>query len=126
MRIVDRTEFLSLPQGTVYSEFSPIVFDGLFVKASGAGAYLNDWLYDDLIAPVECNGSDQFADILLEADADSNKSFPLDFEYTGRDGTFEKDQKFAVYELDDVRGLIARLSECLVENLKPHPEEEPQ
>ena len=123
MRIVDRKEFLKLPENTVYSLFAPCVFDGLLIKASPANFMPNDWLYDDLICPVDADSSCASADVLLAADEDSSLSIQMDFNCTGRDGSFDQNQKFAVYEMDDIRGLIARLSDCLVEKDRAHNHE---
>jgi hypothetical protein len=40
---------------------------------------------------------------------------PLDFDYSGRDGFYDQDQLFAVFERHEIEGLIARLGRALVD-----------
>ena len=41
---------------------------------------------------------------------ESGESMPVDFEVTSREGLFEEEQLFAVYEKEDVEKLIKRLT----------------
>jgi hypothetical protein len=109
MKIVDRQTFLAMPEGTVFSKYKPCIFDGLFVKASHGGEYANDFLYDDLIAPVDAGDSGEGFDMLF-ASQERGDEVPLTFsDATTRDGLFDDDQLFAVYSDDDVSMLIHRL-----------------
>ena len=113
MKIVDRKTFLSLPAGTVYSKYAPCFFDGLAIKCSDPNdGRSNDFLYDDLIAPVDAHDSDEFC--AMCENAEHGKLIPLTFtENTSRDGLFENEQLFAIYEDADVVAMILRLSECV-------------
>lgn len=109
MRIVDKKEFLTLPEGTVYSGYQPCVFDGLFIKGE---TWDNDFLENNLIAELDCSGSDERFDILSKVE-NTGESFKLDFDCYGREGLFDDEMKYAVYEKEDVEGLIKTLQESL-------------
>lgn len=113
MRIVNLTTFLSLKDGTVFSKYEPYSFEDPMVKVESLKG-VPDFLYDELTEAVDCTGSDDFVDILSHAQA-SGCSFNSDFEQTGRDGCFEENQLFVIYEQEDVEKLIARLQRALKE-----------
>ena len=105
MKIVNRKTFLQLPIGTLFSEYEPCVFYGLFVKT---GHCSEDYFEKELIGNVKCNSSGEFAESLEHARLDSS-SVDLDFEIDGRNGAFKMDQLYAVYEKQDIKQLIDKL-----------------
>lgn len=108
MRLLTRKEFLATPSGTIYSKYESLGnLEGLAVKTA---TWDNDWIYYSLIGEFDAeNTEEEFA---IE---ESNESFTLDLEATGRDGLFDEDQVFAVYEKDDVVRLRDRLNDLLSE-----------
>lgn len=106
MKIVDRKTFLALPGETLYSEYDPCNFGPLQIKSDTVGA--NDFLTQQIADAVQCNNSAEFSSILFEAQR-TGASFSMDFDYLGRDGIFDDDQLFAIWEPADVAALIARL-----------------
>jgi hypothetical protein len=110
MRIVNRKEFLALPSGTVFQKFTPCVFGDLQIKGSNCG---EDDFADLVIPEVDANSCSEMDAILHKAEEDSSFSFDLDFECYGRDGEFQQDQLFAVWERKDIEGLIGVLTKCL-------------
>jgi len=112
MRIVTRKQFMKLPIGTVFSYYEPCVFRDLLIKVSDDKQWPTDFLYDDLIGAVKNKGSDDFSEKCRRMEL--GESLPVDFEYTGREGLFEDEQLFAVYEKDDVEQLIKRLQNTLL------------
>ena len=113
MKIVNRTEFLRLPSGTVYANYESGLFELLCIKGENCGT--NDWFYDDLVGvgAIDCDGSDLEAFDLLDLSEKTGSRVPMNFEITGRDGCFDADQLFAVYERVDVEQLIERLKGTL-------------
>jgi hypothetical protein len=111
MKIVDRKTFLALSPNTVFSKYEPCVFDPIAIKLDtlegGNDFFVNDSLHDG----IECQSCDD-EQYKLDA-AQQGMSIPLTFNIIGRDGFYDEDQLFAVWEPDDIRGLIARLTECL-------------
>ena len=69
-----------------------------------------DFYVQQIVDAVKCNGSGEFTSVLVDAAANGT-SFALDFECEGRDGMFDDRQLFAVWEPQDVAGLIARLQQ---------------
>ena len=105
MKIVNRKQFLKLGN-VIYSKYEPCVFRGL--KAKG-DSWDNDFLYDDLVVPVDCDNSDEY--ITNCEIAEKGEDIKLDVDLTGRDGMFEEDQLFAVYSKEDVKQLIEKLKQ---------------
>ena len=107
MKIVNRTEFLQLPKGTLYSRYKPCYIEDLQIKGD---TWTNDWLYQDLIGNLACNDSNEYHDYLQEAE-NTDCSLGLDFNCLERDGLYDEEQMFAVYEKEDIQGLINALKE---------------
>lgn len=106
MKILNLEEFRKCPSGTLFSKYSPYVFDGLMVK----GETLEyDFIYQNLIGNIECHDSGEFGD-KLEYAKETGESISLDFDCMGRDGLFEKNQLFAIYEEEDVKQFIKRIT----------------
>lgn len=120
MRIVGFREFLQLPDGTVYADFDPMIFSGLNVKRDSlknsdesGRIYCNDFLYDSIHCAVESDSSGQRVDMMFDAMKDSSKSLSLDYDCTSRDGLYDAGHLFAVFEKQDVIGLIEKLQWAL-------------
>lgn len=109
MRIINRTEFLALPPNTLFSKYEPSVFGDLCIKMESTD--YNDF-YEQRLKDAIDTGDSYFHEVLDSAQQ-SQTSIPMDLDCMGRDGLFEDDQLFAVWEPEDVRALIARLSLCL-------------
>lgn len=110
MKIVDRKTFLSMPAGTLFSKYVPMCFGELCIKESTLGE--NDFLVQHINDAIACGGSDEFASLLDDAERNGT-SLAMDFDALGRDGCFDADQLFAVWERDDVEALIARLQTAI-------------
>lgn len=109
MRILNLKEFRELPEGTVFMKYVPCCFEELSVK----GETLDyDFWDSDIVTDILCSGSDEMIQILAKAEHDSSFSVDLDVDIEGRDGCFNEDQLFAVYEQKDIDGLIEKLKKC--------------
>lgn len=115
MRVVDRETFLALPPNMLYSKFEPNCFSSIEIKAetlTDANGKNIDWYSVDIASSIVPADTDQtFDDIADELMA--GKSMPVCFDVIDRDGFYDEDQLFAVWEPEDIRVLIDRLSECL-------------
>jgi hypothetical protein len=111
MKIITRKELIEYPTDVIFSYYSPCCFNGLHAKYADKTFGAVDFLIDDLIAPIECNDSEEFVEKceLME----KGGSADLDFEYTGREGLFEDKQLFAIYEKKDIEKLIKRLQNVI-------------
>lgn len=99
MRIVDRKTFLALPAGTFYREGEPWAFGDLCLKHDTLGT--NDWVEQHFENP-EAKSSDELFDRFEEM-LQQEASYPLDAENTMRNGMFEDDSIFLIYEANDLR-----------------------
>ncbi|AGO48283.1 hypothetical protein Phi17:1_gp7 [Cellulophaga phage phi17:1] len=114
MRIVNKQEFYKLPKGTLFAKYEPIIFDGLCIKYQNTYNHKNepiDYVYESLLGNVDCESSEHFGDILFEAEENGN-SFKLDFDCIERDGCYDDEELFAVYEKEDVVKFIRKLNFC--------------
>ena len=109
MRIVDRATFLSMPEDTVYANYKPCVFGPLSIKGETWG---NDFLMQEIVSAVKSHDEGEFYGT-LEDSRTEGKAVRLDFNCQGRDGMFDDEQLFAVWDDEDVCGLIDRLTECV-------------
>jgi hypothetical protein len=110
MKIVNLKTFRELPPNTVFAKYEPCVFNELQIKGD---TWECDFLVTSNLADaIKCSGSGEFGELLDRAEKDGI-SLEMDFDTEGRDGCFEDDQLFAVWEKADVRALIERLKLCL-------------
>ena len=107
MRIVNIDTFIKLPAGILFAKYEPHIFEDLMIKGNTDN---NDFSSVRLLE-VKAGSLDEMVDILESARVGS--SFKLDLEYYCRDGAFEKDQLFAVYEKEDVEQLLETIHRCL-------------
>lgn len=112
MKIINRLEFLKLPSGTVYCKYTPQIFGDLHVKACNpSDGWGNDWLYTSLTGEFDiegCGSSTHHHDTLVFAE-DIGLEFKADYEVSGRDGLYEEDQLFCIYDKSDIVSLINKL-----------------
>lgn len=109
MKIVNRKTFLAMPAGTVYSKYAPCYMEEMSIKGDTTPNG-GDW-YDQDIAGALDDGGDEFSEACRRME--QGGSVPMAFDVECRDGCFEDDQLFAVWETTDVLALIARLTQCL-------------
>lgn len=108
MKIVNREEFLEYPEGTLFSKYEPCIFGDLCIKGD---SLTNDFWYQEINSSIKCNDSGEFSDILLSAQ-ETKESIEMDLDIEGRDGLYDENQLFAVWEEKDVKALIDRLMLC--------------
>lgn len=104
-----------MPAGTLYAKCAPWVFESVCIK--GDTLYSEgkpiDWFYQQIGADaIKAHDSGEWGNKLDDALANGT-SVSMDFYCEGRDGCFEDDQIFAVFEPQDVKDLISRLERCV-------------
>lgn len=109
MRIVNLKEFMALPKGTVFMKYVPSVFGELSIKGENSEV---TFMLSNVTQDVDCTSSYDLADILDEAENNSQISIKMDFECFYWDSFYEDKQLFAVYEQKDIDGLIEALKIC--------------
>lgn len=108
MQLVSRSKLMSLPNGIVYSKYEPFGdIVGLYKKED---TWSHDWIYQDLIKEL---GTDSTDFVQTVESIEAGNKFELDLECTMRDGCFDDDQKYIVYDESDIRKLMAELQKSL-------------
>jgi len=114
MRIFRRDDFMNLPAGVLYSKGKPWYFDGLMRKDETIEVDQGrpiDWLYQDLVNIDMGADSGEWAD-RLEHMLEYGSSQPME-DGTSRDGCFDEDELFLVFEPADLVRLQAIISDAL-------------
>ncbi|MGB6406630.1 MAG: hypothetical protein WBF39_04090 [Planococcus donghaensis] len=111
MKIMNRKEFLSLPNGILFRKYEPCVFEDMQIKTE---SHPNDFVCISLDWVKTDNSRREDYTTLSEA-KNAGKSFEFDYGVTYRDGLYDEDQLFAVYEQKDINDLIAFLKESTVD-----------
>jgi hypothetical protein len=107
-----------MPAGTLFSKYAPCFTEGFSIKGESitfADGLPRDFGEQDLLMPVACFGSESLDRILDDGEIDG-ESFAIDLNCQGRDGCFDHDQLFLVWDRADVKALMARLQEALDES----------
>lgn len=106
MKLVNKEEFLSLPNGIIYSYYEPTGnIEGLYTKTESLH---NDWVYEDLIGDIDCGDTD-FGELVLNIEDNREIEFRMDLECGRRDGMYKTQEMFVVYDEVDVRRLFYKL-----------------
>lgn len=106
MKILNRSQFMELPSGVLYQKYEPQCFGELAIKWD---SLTTDFVSVDVSATsfvAQC--SNNWAELIDGAQYEG-KSVAIDFDCASRDGCFDQDQLFAVWELADVKHLMATL-----------------
>ena len=109
MKIVNRKDFLKLPECTLYCKYEAGDNSAPEIKYDTVGA--NDWVRQDLsfIDAVDCG---ELSRRLTEMET-NGASYPLELDCAGRDGYFDEEQLILIYEQEDIKLLILELQKCL-------------
>jgi hypothetical protein len=121
MKLYKREDFIKLPPMTIFSLLS-VEFGNtelhceLYSKTSAFGDYKNDFVVQDLIS--ECGFPDEITDgfsaLEYQTDLRDNfKDYKTDLECAGRDGMYEDDDVFVVWDKEDVTKLRDYLNKSL-------------
>ena len=107
MKVVDRKTFLGLPEGTIYHKGKPWYFGNLSIKGESLS---HDWFYCDP-SWVDANDMGEAASRLEEMLA-AGASYPCETNY-GRDGCFDEEELFLVYEHADLIWLREQINKAV-------------
>jgi hypothetical protein len=110
MRILNKEEFLALPVGVIYCcnrDRHHVGFSDLRIKDETVSA--SDW-FEVTLTQYEHNDTGELCDRHDEMLA--GKSYPLEISAC-RNGLFEEENIFLVYEASDIAKLIIQLEGCI-------------
>ena len=117
MKIISRDEFLKLPEGTIFSKYEYMVFGPLSIKGDSLTNPCIDFFELAIAEAVDCWGPAECIQMLDSAEH-KGTSFAMDLECMGRDGLFEKEQLFAVWEKEELLALIGVLQKAIKEGAR--------
>ena len=110
MFIVKRPELMKMLKensNVVYSEVNEYCIDGLYI-----GKYLgeHDFMTKDLLENIKINDRNgMFWEELDKMKEDSNYKSEIDFDRESRDGIFDDEREYLIYENKDIERLIDNL-----------------
>ena len=110
MKIVDRKTFLEMPEGILFSKYEPCYFGDIAIKGGTFPEY-GDFCHQLIADSIELSGTETLSDKCTMME--HGESVPVDLECQGRDGLYDADQLFAVWESADIEALISRLQKCV-------------
>jgi len=127
MRIITREELMKEPAGVWYAEYEPQVFGEICVKHDTCYQSMEDkdYVYGDPRRPdprIDLRRpNDWFCSELMELGCsderdeklDSGGSFDLDHECIGRDGCFDHQQLYVLFELKDLATIQLSLDKAI-------------
>jgi hypothetical protein len=98
MRVLNREDFLAMPAATIFAKGKPWNFGELCQKGDTLEGV--DFIYLDLCT-VESHDSGDWS-MRLDDMLEKGRSYPFDDEGFGRDGRFDEDDLFLVFEKPDL------------------------
>lgn len=107
MRILTREQFMQMKAGTIFSYYEPSVFTGLYIKESNPEDGYNDFSSSPLIGAIDFHDTGDFFDKCSAMER--GESVETDFDGSSREGLFDDNLLYAVYEEKDVEKLLAKI-----------------
>ena len=116
MKVINREEFLKLPAGTVYSinNCGGNLAGEIYVKECKPNQYKNDWLQNDILdtaAEITDNPADDYTEAINNKN--NGLKYKLQFNSCCRNGLFEEDQTFIIWDIESLEGLVGKLLSCI-------------
>ncbi len=111
MKIINREQFLAMPENTIFAEGEKWTFGPWAIKTE---TWKNDYIYTPLDwGAMECSDSGNMIDLLELSKDNPTYVLSMDFHVGQRDGCFRDDALYAVMDDNDILMMISRLKECL-------------
>ena len=111
MKVVNYIEFIKLPINTLYSDFTEdsCIINNIYCKQETISD--NDWFYTNFTGTIE------YDDDVYESFSKLKNSLSVELDTTSieRDGMFDRNRKFIVYEKQDIINLMKVLKKALNE-----------
>lgn len=115
MKVIERKEFLKLNKKPIlFQKFRPMTLDSLCIKYNTL-TNCNDFYYEDLLGmdiktnDCEPGDSDELYE-LWEKVVKGKENFERDYYNSYRDGLFDEDELYLVYDNEDIEKLINYLN----------------
>ena len=108
MKIVNKKQFITLPEGVLYTKFRPRVFGEICIKGKNS----NNNLYYKCLLEVEAKNREHWDELVTEG-MEIGNHIPLDFKKENIDDKCEDFQLFAVFEKEEVKQLVDSIQKRL-------------
>lgn len=108
MKIVIRKEFLSM-ENVLYAKYVPCIISEICVKYENVND--DDFCFNVLFGDIDANSSGDLFDKYEEMR--NGKSIEMSTQGYQRDGMFEEDQLFLIFEKEDIKKAIDKLKSLL-------------
>lgn len=117
MKIVPRAELITMPKGTLFAE---VLENGTYSYLCIFGGYGTgpDFIERSIMAP-ESTGTEEYLE-RLEAMREQGASFPVNEDY-GREGLFDDNLKYLVFEPADIASIIADIAPAMRRDQEDRP-----
>ena len=118
MKLYKREDFIKLPADTIYSRLykqTSDLFEGLYCKMSGKDMdydFVEQNLLNEAGFPNNINDGTE-AILYVENLRDTFKDFETDLDCSGRDGCYDDNDLFVVWDKKDIKKLYDFLGNCL-------------
>ena len=107
MKLLTRQEFLKL-ENVLFCKYEPYTFDSLLIK--GETRAYGDFYYKNLFRLKESETDDASESFILANQFfEEDKEGPIDLDFWYRDGLYDKDQLFAVFDNEEVKSIANQL-----------------
>lgn len=110
MKIINLEEFRKLPEGIIFCKCAPCYLGSPQIKGRTLDG---DFVCASLTDNVYFERSSDELDAIYDDAIEKGAEFRLYFESFGRDGLYEKDQLFAIYDKLDITQFISALANSL-------------
>lgn len=107
MKIYKRSDFMKLPEGTIFTSGMPFGFGNFCIKGE---SWEVDFIYSGMLW-IEAEGSDDAAEKMDEM-LIKGTSAPIHTSYC-REGLFDDEMVYMVYEKGDLEYMIERFKEAI-------------
>ena len=117
MKIINLGQFLEFPANTLFSKYSRGKFGPMCIKHESCKVC--DFWYTRIADAIDSQDCWEFFDILDRVHKYGH-SINFDFNCKTRDGCFDDDQLFAVWDLTDLENFAVCISSCIDAIKKPN------
>jgi hypothetical protein len=109
MRIVSNPEFLTLPNGTLYCRYESPNLGPVEIKGDSSDE-MCDFLFQELVQTALVG--DAFDKYMREGNPVGKKFDLYEGDCWGRDGEYDEEAMYAIFEKKDITQIIEKLLRC--------------
>jgi hypothetical protein len=105
VKIVNREEFMKMDH-VIFAKYESIYFGQVMMKHENCTE--RDFYASSLFGDINSDTDGEFVDMFTEME--NGKSHKMVVEYASRDGLFEDDEKYLIFEKEDLKAVIGLLN----------------